>query len=102
MKLSHKVRVLNADGTENKAGWITHHVMLNMRMGEKHWEEMDFELQNWKDMMCSSDMIGFNIIIRRSIGTLEEFTSQDVQRHVKRWNDFVKVIFQWTLRLKNI
>src|SRR5882757_873436 len=27
-KLSHKVRVLNADGMENKAGWITHHVVL--------------------------------------------------------------------------
>jgi len=30
------------DGTENKARRITHHVEMKMRMGEKHWEEMDF------------------------------------------------------------
>src|SRR5882757_191634 len=41
-KLDHKIRVVNADGTENKAGRITHHVEMKMRMGEKHWEDMDF------------------------------------------------------------
>jgi len=41
-KLDHKIRVVNADGTENKAERITHHVEMKMRMGEKHWEEMDF------------------------------------------------------------
>ena len=48
-KLPFKVKVLNADGTENSAGRITHHVELNMRMGSQHWEEMDFGITQLDD-----------------------------------------------------
>ena len=41
-KLPRKVKVLNADGSENSSGRITHHSELIMRMGKRHEEEMDF------------------------------------------------------------
>jgi hypothetical protein len=41
-KLQHQLRVLNADGSENSSGRITHHTKIMMRMGKIHWEEMDF------------------------------------------------------------
>jgi len=43
-KLQHKLKVLNADGTENSSGRITHHAEVMMRM-EIYMEEMDFGLQ---------------------------------------------------------
>ena len=42
MKLPRKVKVLNADGSENSSGRITHHSELIMQMGKRHEEEMDF------------------------------------------------------------
>jgi len=48
-KLPHQLRVLNADGTENSSGRITHHIELNMWMGIKHWEEMDFGITKLDD-----------------------------------------------------
>ena len=48
-KLPYKVKVLNADGSENSAGRITHHTTMMMRMGNKHWEEMDFGITQLDD-----------------------------------------------------
>ncbi|HEV7738705.1 MAG TPA: retropepsin-like aspartic protease, partial [Chlamydiales bacterium] len=48
-RLPHNLKVLNADGTENSAGRITHHVPLMMRIGQKHWEEVDFGITKLDD-----------------------------------------------------
>ena len=48
-KLQRNLRVLNADGTENSAGRITHHAEVMMRMGKVHWEEMDFGITKLDD-----------------------------------------------------
>ena len=48
-RLPHKVKVLNADGTENSSGRITHHAELIMQMGKKHREEMDFGITKLDD-----------------------------------------------------
>ena len=48
-KLPHSLKVLNADGTENSSGRITHHSTLMMRMGQKHWEEVDFGITKLDD-----------------------------------------------------
>src|SRR5882757_1198373 len=53
-------------------------------------------------MTYSSDMIGYNIIIQKSIGKQEQFVFPDVQMFVINWNDSVEVIFQWISKSLNI
>jgi hypothetical protein len=48
-KLQHKLKVLNADGTENSSGRITHHTEVMMCMGKTHLEEMDFSITKLDD-----------------------------------------------------
>ena len=48
-KLSRQLRVLNADGSENSSGRITHHTEIMMRMGKIHWEKMDFGITKLDD-----------------------------------------------------
>src|ERR1700733_9918066 len=48
-KLTCQLRVLNADGSENSSGRITHHTEIMMRMGKIHWEKMDFGITKLDD-----------------------------------------------------
>ena len=48
-RLLKPMKVLNADGTENKGGMITHTTQVRMRLGHKHWETIEFAITTLSD-----------------------------------------------------
>src|SRR5882757_8755855 len=109
-KLDHKIRVVNADGTENKAGRITHHVEIKMRMGDKHWEDMDFgitELEGHDVFLGYNWLQHHNLEINWKTGTirfsrcpdicdkLERFCRSDISMDIKISEHLSKAKKNW-------
>src|SRR6202790_2095695 len=49
MELEHPIRVLNADGTDNKDGQIMEMIEIRMRIGERHVENIHFAVPSFID-----------------------------------------------------